>query len=219
MPMDTIETWPDEQLAREAQAGSSACFEQLVRRYQTRLLAFLLRSVSHADAEDLTQDAFVQAYVALDRYQSKWRFKTWLFVIAQRLMIDRLRQRKRRGTGREVQEADAVSADDSSERATAREQSARLWTIARDTLGDEPMRALWLHYVEGMETREVARVMGRSWVWVKTTLHRARRKLAPALNEYAPSAYAPAERPSRAFARELQGAADEPMPLMKAGDR
>lgn len=184
--MQPLDTWSDEQLALEAQAGSSACFEEIVRRYQTRLLGFLMRAVTRADAEDITQDAFVQAYLNLGRYRSKWRFKTWLFVIAQRLMIDRLRKQKRRRTSREVNETDAVSIDDSSAHAATSEQSARLWSIARATLGEESMRAIWLHYVEGMDTRDVARVMGRSWVWVKTTLHRARRKLGPVLGGFAP---------------------------------
>ncbi len=184
MPLPSLETWSDEQLALEAQAGSSACFEELVRRYQARLMGFLGRSVMRADAEDVTQEAFVQAFLNLDRYSTRWRFKTWLFVIAQRLMIDRLRRQKRQRTTRDVSEADAVTAIDASDALTAGEQSARLWSIARETLGEEPMRAIWLHYVEGMNTRDVARVMDRSWVWVKTALHRARRKLEPVLGDF-----------------------------------
>ena len=60
--------------------------------------------------------------------------------------------------------------------------------IARRTLSEEQFGAVWLHYAESMPAREVGEVMGRSWVWVKTTLHRSRRKLAASLvnsREYA----------------------------------
>ena len=157
MPSAPLETWSDEQLAREAQAGSSACFETLVRRYQSRLVGFVARSVARVDAEDVTQDAFVQAYLNLDRYNERWRFKTWLFVIAQRLLIDRLRRtRRRKEDRRELSETDAISSPESGDGLAEREESARLWSIARGTLGDEPMRAVWLHYVEQMNTRDLS---------------------------------------------------------------
>ncbi len=174
---DTLDTWSDEQLASEAKGGSSACFEALVRRYQVRLIRFTLRSLHQADAEDVVQDAFVQAYVNLHRYDDRYRFKTWMFVIAQRLTIDRLRSPK--ASSADVQEIDVPSHDNPHDRAAMSERSSRLWSIAKRELGEEIFRAVWLHYVEEMSTPDVAKVLGRSWVWVKTSLHRARKKLAP----------------------------------------
>ncbi len=172
----TLETWSDEQLVVEAKEGSSACFELLVRRYQVRLMRFLLRSLKQDDAEDVVQDAFVQAYMNLSRFDPKYRFKTWLFVIAQRLMIDRFR--KHRPT---VDVDGCVIADrnDPHEHVEQRERSDTLWAVAKRELNEEVFRAVWLHYVEQMETAQIAKVLDRSWVWVKTALHRARRKLAP----------------------------------------
>jgi DNA-directed RNA polymerase specialized sigma24 family protein len=60
----------------------------------------------------------------------------------------------------------------------------RFWDAAAGVLTDEQMAAVWLYYVEGLSAPEVAKVLGRSWVSVKTMLFRARRRLAPAL-EYA----------------------------------
>lgn len=171
-----LSTWSDEHLAAEARAGSSACFEVLVERYQVRLIRFLLRSLSQHDAEDVVQDAFVQAYLNLSRFDPKYRFKTWLFVIAQRLMIDRLRRRR---PSVDVSEIDVAQHDDPHDRVASNESARVLWTAAKRELSDEAYRAMWLHYVEEMGTVEVAKVLKRSWVWVKTTLHRSRRKLAP----------------------------------------
>jgi RNA polymerase sigma-70 factor, ECF subfamily len=171
-----LSSWSDEDLAAEARVGSSACFEVLVGRYQVRLIRFVLRSLSQQDAEDVVQDTFVQAYLNLSRFDPKYRFKTWLFVIAQRLMIDRLRKRR---PALDVHEIDIAHHNDPHDRAASAERASALWTVAKQELSDEAYRAMWLHYVEEMGTLEVAKVLKRSWVWVKTTLHRSRRKLAP----------------------------------------
>jgi RNA polymerase sigma-70 factor (ECF subfamily) len=171
-----LSTWSDEDLAAEARAGSSACFEVLVERYQVRLIRFLARSLNQQDAEDVVQDAFVQAYLNLARFDPKYRVKTWLFVIAQRLMIDRLRKRR---SALDVSETDVATDSAPDGRLLAGERASLLWSAAKRELSDEAFRAVWLHYVEEMGTVEVARVLNRSWVWVKTTLHRSRRRLAP----------------------------------------
>ena len=175
----------DESLALSALSGSSVCFEALVQRYQVRVLRYVARSLSTHDAEDIAQDTFVRAYVNLAKFNPRYRFKTWLFVIAQRLTTDRLRKRK---------STDAITERASTSPSTSpalspslvsaiieRERAERVWHTVRDTLGDDAMRAVWLFYVEEASTRDIALVLGRSWVWVKTTLHRSRKKLAGAL--------------------------------------
>ncbi|NJN40724.1 MAG: hypothetical protein HC807_07785 [Gammaproteobacteria bacterium] len=75
----------DEQLAKAAQGGSSTAFDELVERYQCRLLRFLLgRCRSRADAEDALQDSFMNAYRYLHSFDTDRRFSTWLYRIALR---------------------------------------------------------------------------------------------------------------------------------------
>jgi RNA polymerase sigma-70 factor (ECF subfamily) len=61
------------------------------------------------------------------------------------------------------------------------EDRQRFWDAAAAVLTDEQMAAVWLYYVEDLGAPEVAKVLGRSWVSVKTMLFRARRKLEPRL--------------------------------------
>lgn len=175
---DSLDTLSDEALAAQASEGSSACFEVLVLRYERRVLSFLLRSLRRADAEDVLQDTFASAYLKLHRYDNRWRFKTWLFTIAQRHAIDLLRRKRPSGN---VDDLEPAVHDDPAHHASSRDLHGRVWSVARSVLDEEPYRALWLHYAEEMGTQEIAKVMNRSWVWVKTALHRARRKLAPHL--------------------------------------
>jgi RNA polymerase sigma factor (sigma-70 family) len=176
----TTRTLSDEELACAARAGSVASFDELARRVQVPLVRFLSRKFpSRSDAEDVAQDALIRAYVSLPTYRDGHRFRPWLFTIAYRLAVSRGRS-----------DSTAVAMPDSyrDERATspsedfeARDRHDRIWSVARAVLSDEQVAALWLYYVEDLPAGDVAKVLGRSWVSVKTMLHRARKKLEPHL--------------------------------------
>jgi RNA polymerase sigma-70 factor (ECF subfamily) len=169
----------DQELARKARAGSLSCFEELVRRYQVPLLRFLLRKISKRhDAEDVLQEAFLKAYQSLDLYREAWPFKTWIFTLTYRLAISAARKARPVMSAEDIDEVRGN--DESPLRRIQRDESRdRLWRTAREILGEEQFSAVWLHYGESMPAGDVAQVMGRSWVWVKTNLHRARKKLLP----------------------------------------
>ncbi len=85
----------DEQLVRLALDGEEDAFTLLVRRYQRRLTAFLSQLVGDVElARELSQEAFIRAWSALERFDPKYRFSTWLFRIGHNLGIDHLRRRR-----------------------------------------------------------------------------------------------------------------------------
>ncbi len=180
-----LESIADEELARRACAGSAACYEEIVRRYQVPLLRFLsTRFPSRRDAEDILQDTFVKGWQALHRYNSQYAFRTWLYTIAYRLAVSRGR---RETVAVEALPEQAAAAGPRPERQVEKEETrGTLWRTAREVLSDEQYTALWLFYVDDVPAGEVAQILNRSWVSVKTLMHRARKKLAPYLAELAP---------------------------------
>lgn len=85
----------DERLVELSLDGDEGAFGVLVRRYQRRLTAFLSQLVGDMElARELSQEAFVRAWAALERFNPKYRFSTWLFRIAHNLGIDQLRRRR-----------------------------------------------------------------------------------------------------------------------------
>jgi len=183
MPGDPMTEQPShEELARRAQHGCQASFEELVRYWQVPLLCFLRRSASREDAEDLVQKTLVQAYQNLHRYRSELRFAPWLFTIARRLSLNHRRTRR-------PPAADAMldslpdRAPLPSESAADAESRQRLWRLAEQTLSERQVTALWLHYVEDLSVEEVARVLQCTRASVKVMLFRARRKLLPLLRQ------------------------------------
>lgn len=171
----------EEQLAVLAQAGCEASFEQLVRRVQVPLVQFLMsRTRCRADADDLAQESFLRAYRALDRYEPRCRFRTWLFTIAHRLSLNH-----RRDAGRveavALPEAICSPVDDAADLLAADEWRQSVWRLAADILEAEETAGLWLHYVEELSMEEVGRILSRSRGAAKTMLFRARKKLMPGL--------------------------------------
>ena len=86
-------------LVQRAQANDRAAFNEIVLRYKSKVYNFVHRMVHSAlDAEDLTQETFVRAYLSIRSFQSRASLNTWLFRIATNLCIDYSRkQRRRRG--------------------------------------------------------------------------------------------------------------------------
>lgn len=175
--MSAIEqdTRSDEELARQARAGSLSAFEVLARRYQPPLLHFL-RKRHTRDAEDIFQETMLKVYQSLDRYDDRRSFKTWIFTLAYRQAVSSTRKIRLAGDECGLQ---SVTSDEigPSEIAERNELHGKLWDLARQMLSDEQFSALWLAYAQSMPPRQVAVVLGRSWLWVRTNLHRARKML------------------------------------------
>ena len=84
----------DRALVARILEGDRDRFTELVKRYEKRVINYVYR-ITHRyeDAHDLTQEIFVKVFLALDRYDPKYQFSTWLFRIAQNSAIDALRKK------------------------------------------------------------------------------------------------------------------------------
>lgn len=85
----------DAEIVAAVLQGDQNRYGELVQRYQGRLVNYLLRLLRNlAEAHDLAQEVFLKTYLALDRYDPKYKFSTWLFRVAQNAAIDQLRKRR-----------------------------------------------------------------------------------------------------------------------------
>jgi RNA polymerase sigma-70 factor (ECF subfamily) len=169
----------DEQLVEESLAGSALAFTELVKRYQERLLRFLLtRSTSRADAEDAVQDTFISAYRYLYSFNPQWRFSTWIFRIAIRNAA--------RQSGDDGPDVASIADEDTPgplEECIAASDRENVWLTAKRLLNRDAYAAMWLRYVEDLSIKEVARALEKSQSWTKVTLLRGRRSLSAELSE------------------------------------
>jgi RNA polymerase sigma-70 factor (ECF subfamily) len=150
-------------------------YSALVELFEGRLHAFVLKRVpSAADAEDLTQEAFIRAWQRIGQYRPEWRFSTWLFTIASRLAVSQIRRTKPVGVLKDAHPGPGPQPASGG-------SGARIWVLVEDCLNADQQTAVWLRYVEDMAITDIARVMSRSQVSVRVMLFRARGILAQRL--------------------------------------
>ena len=173
----------DEEVVRRVRAGEPELFEMLMRRHNQRLYR-VARSIvrDEAEAEDVMQQAYVNAYTHLDQYADRARFSTWLTRIAVYEALGRLRRRRRVrevdvSSGADETGVTLTSAEPSPERQALTGELRRLLEEAVDALPRTSRSAFVLREVEGLSTAEAAECLGVSEDVVKTRLHRARRLL------------------------------------------
>ena len=172
---DPIGRKTDEELAREARAGSRRSFEELALRYKRRLFVYFRpRLGSDQDAEDLVQETFLKLYRNIHNYDPALRFSTWLYTSANRLAISSYR-RKSTAAGSLGAEF-AGDTENLAVRAAGETTSTGLWDAA-GTLGGNQYRVLWLRYGEDLTIEEIAASIGKSRLAVRLLLHRARTNL------------------------------------------
>src|SRR4026207_8397 len=98
----------DRDLVASAAKGVEGGFEELVRRYQRPISAYVYRMVgNYESALDLTQEIFIKIYGSLSRYRPEFKFSTWIYKIAHNAAIDHLR----RNSGRERALSNGTEAD------------------------------------------------------------------------------------------------------------
>jgi RNA polymerase sigma-70 factor (ECF subfamily) len=183
----------DADLAVAARGGSEDACTALVHRFERPVYNLIARLVQDpATAEDLTQDAFIKMFRALDQYKPELRFSSWLFRIAHNTAIDHLRHRQLPMAYPQIDdEGDEIDplarlADlrgDSPEQAALRRSLSQTLDLAIDALRPEYRAVVVLRHHEDLDYDEIAEVMGVPLGTVKTYLFRARRELAEQLRE------------------------------------
>jgi RNA polymerase sigma-70 factor (ECF subfamily) len=188
--LDALQT--DGEVVRRVVAGERPLFEVLMRRYNQRTYR-VVRSIvrSEADAEDVMQQTWLQAWRRLPQLEDPDAVAGWLARIAANEALGRVRRHEPTEPLGEDDRLEAHGAADPERQAAARQQ-ARAVEAAVDRLPDAQRQAFMLRTVEGLDTGEAAAVLRVSPGALKLRLHRAHLALRAELGdavEAAPSAY------------------------------
>jgi RNA polymerase sigma-70 factor (ECF subfamily) len=188
---------PDVRLMLEVRDDSASAFEELMLRYQNRLITVLEHLVGHREwAEDLAQDVFLRVYRARKRYVAGAKFSTWLFTIANNVASNALRDHSRRReinlAPTEGQSTGAIGLEQLALAAsglmpTRQIDKAEMRDVIRQavaTLSDRQRMAVLLCKFESMSYEEIGQTMEMSPKAVKSLLARARGNLREVLEPY-----------------------------------
>lgn len=192
---ENSESQTDLQLVRKVRHGDRPAFDLLVVKYQSRVASIISRYVYDSqEVMDLTQETFVKAYRAIDRFRGDSAFYTWLYRIAVNTAKNFLESRGRRPQG----SADAVEAENfddgsrlrdiaSPEKLLQRDQLQEALRVAIGNLPEELRSAFLLREYDGLSYEDIAGILECPIGTVRSRIFRARdavdRHLGPLLND------------------------------------
>lgn len=182
-------------LIDRAREGDLDAYNLLVDRYRDAVYSVALRYMRRTDlADDVTQDAFLRAYDALDTFRNEdgHGFKSWLLRIASNRALDVLRYERRRPASSldaalDSEESSWEPAESEGEHPVELAEQAALRRHLEAALGDLPddqRLAVILFDIEGYSYEEIAEISGVAVGTVKSRLHRGRSRLRDILNEH-----------------------------------
>lgn len=187
-----MESPTDRELVAKAKSGDAQAFGTLVRRHQRRIFRLAFHLVrTGAEAEDVTQETFVRAYQALDRFDGRSEPFTWLYRIAVNLSLNTIRARKstRDSTPSDDPRIEALLTETRPSHGSdpAAQSHQRQLAVALcdgiDRLSDTLRTTLILVCIDGVGHDEAAKVLGCPEGTVAWRVHEARRKLREYLAE------------------------------------
>ena len=170
-------------------AGEERAFQELVERYQVRLLNFIYRTIGDRErAEDLVQEVFIRVYRHLHRFDRAKKFSTWIYTIASNLAKNELRNRSRnplvffqaikkswQDEERPLQFEDSTTRPDDLYR---KRHLRELVEASVDQLPEHHRQVFVLRELEGKSYEEIAEITGCNLGTVKSRLNRARNSFA-----------------------------------------
>lgn len=183
----------DKELMARVVDGDPAAFEELMQRHQKPLVRWIWSMLGDAEeAQDVAQDAFLQAYSKAETFNPRYHFKTWLYTIARNRAISVMRRRKHQapeiGTAARGEVGNTPEAEDTwaslavdegpgpREVLSAKEEAQWLMR-AMDRLDDGHREVLRLKYFAGMKSREIAEVLDLEVGTVWSRVHHGLKKL------------------------------------------
>ena len=181
------------ELIIQLQQGNPSAFKQLVDECENMVFNTALGIVQDEDdADDITQDVFVQAYQSISSFKGDSKISTWLYRITVNRALDHEKKKKRRKrlgfmgflSGNREHEVDSIPEFDHPGVLLEKKESAADLFNALKQLPDNQRIAFTLHKLEGQANREIAEIMGISLQAVESLMARAKRNLESILKKH-----------------------------------
>jgi RNA polymerase sigma-70 factor (ECF subfamily) len=174
----------DDELVERCRRRDNHAFTEIVDRYKDRVYWLVRRMVGSPIDEDLTQEVFLRAYQAIEGFQGRSSFRTWIYRIAHNLCVTELRKRSAHGEHISIEEEGdekihlllPQSHDGLEEEIERRDLSEKVQALIGE-LPEKYRAVLTLFYLQQVKYEEISEIMGIPLGTVKTYIHRARLRL------------------------------------------
>jgi RNA polymerase sigma-70 factor (ECF subfamily) len=171
----------DARLVQEILAGNESAFIELHERYERRIYYFALKRMKDSsDAEDITQEVFLQIHRGLAKFEGRSTLLTWIFGIAHNQICRHYRKKRPVSLSLDTDEIDTLASGDIP--ADRRMDFVRILRncsrVLDEKVSEKQREAFDLRYIDNYSMREIAETMGKSPQAIKISLYRTRRTLA-----------------------------------------
>ena len=171
----------DGQLIAEWKAGNQRAATELVERHSSALARFAVSCGARQEVEELVQDTFVRAFASLDGFRGESSFRTWLFTIERRLLMDRRRAERRRPEAAELKDDAAATEYDALDEVMADETEGQV-RKAIERLTPTQREVFILRVTEGLSYKEIAETVETTEGAARVHYHNAMRSVKEWLN-------------------------------------
>lgn len=180
-------TSTDHQLIENTLQGNTQAFSVLVERYQNFVFTIAVRMLrNREEAEEVAQDSFIKAFEALSTYRGEAKFSSWLYSIAYRKTLDRIRKNNNSRTIELVEEITETETEDIENALHFIQIQERNKLIKKgiEQLPEQEVAIITFFYFEELSIKEISEITQLSEDNVKIKLYRSRKKLFTLLKYY-----------------------------------
>jgi RNA polymerase sigma-70 factor (ECF subfamily) len=172
----------DAELIRRWRSGEGRAATRLVERHAPGLARFVSGEGERESVDEIVQDTFVRAFGAIDSFRGDSAFRTWLFTIARRLILDRRRSERRSRLVSTVNESDAVTTFDALDSMVADESMVRVRRAVAE-LSPKQREVFTLRLEQGLSYKEIADLVGSTEGAARVHYHNAMRAVKEFLDD------------------------------------
>ena len=177
----------DQLLIDRTLQGDTRAFSSLVEKYQGYVFTIVLRMVKvREEAEEVSQDTFIKAFESLSGFRGESKFSSWLYSIAYRKALDRIRKNKRYQASElleEITESDEGVFKNALQQLEDKERKEKIQQCIMQ-LPEVDAALITLYYFEEQSVKEMVAITKLSEENIKVKLHRSRKKLFTLLHDF-----------------------------------
>ena len=175
----------EQQIIAQCQKGDKAAFRWVVQNYQRMVFSLALKmTADEEDAKDVVQETFIKAWLGIGGYDTQRPFATWLYTIASRLCLDRLKSATAISPmPHDEQALHRFAAGDDSQRALENREWVSIVRMLAEGLSSRQRLVFTICQLEGMTSAEAEQITGMDAQQVKSNLYVARQTIRKRLKE------------------------------------
>lgn len=166
-------------IIRRCREGDRGAFRYVVQNCQSMVYSLSLKMLADVEeAKDAVQDTFIKVWQNIDSYDDRYSFSTWVYTIASRICLDRLRKVKPIGPADADERVFEQVADDMDpERRLESSEWVSVIKVLADGLGGKQKLVFTLSQLEGLETAQITEITGLDAEQIKSNLYAAKKNI------------------------------------------